>query len=75
MAHWLAAIDRAASAAAAAVEWSTHWRYAVVIEIRIPWDADVDNFLKDILDKSEEGGVFAGDDKRVDLVHAIKRWG
>ena len=72
---WLAAIHGAASAAAATVEWSTNWRYAVVIEIRIPWDADVDNFLKDILDKSEEGGVFAGDDKRVDLVHGIKRWG
>ena len=73
--RWLAATYEAASTAAATVEWSTDWRYAVVIEIRIPWDADIDNFLKDILDKSEEGGAFAGDDKRVDLVHGIKRWG
>jgi Holliday junction resolvase RusA-like endonuclease len=70
--RWLEAISTAARAAAHTTQWSVEWRYAAVIEIRIPWDADIDNFLKDVLDKSKDAGVFAGDDKGVDLIHGIK---
>ena len=75
VATWLAAISTAATAAAATVEWSSSWRYGAVVEIRIPWDADIDNYLKDTLDGCHRAGIFAGDDKRVDLVHGIKRTG
>jgi serine/threonine protein kinase len=30
---------------------------------------------QDTLGRSKDGGVFAGDDERVELVHGIKRWG
>ena len=43
-----------------------------VIEIRIPWHADIDNYFKDILDCSAREGVFGGEDERVDIVHATK---
>jgi hypothetical protein len=72
---WLAAISAAARAAASTVRWSADWRFAAVVEIRIAGDADIDNFLKDTLDRSKDAGVFAGDDKRIDLVHGIKRAG
>src|SRR5438067_11295567 len=72
---WLDAIEVAAARAAAGCEWPPDDRYAAVIEVRIPWDADIDNFLKDTLDQSARGGLFGGDDKRVDLLHGTKRVG
>lgn len=70
---WLAALEAAAKAVAAEIEWHEDDRYAVAIEVRIPWRADIDNYVKDILDRSARHGVFGGEDERVDVVHAIKR--
>jgi Holliday junction resolvase RusA-like endonuclease len=72
---WLAALENAAAAFAPTVAWSPEDRYLAVIEVRIPWRADIDNYIKDILDCSARQGVFGGQDERVDLVHAIKQWG
>jgi hypothetical protein len=41
----------------------------------IPWRADIDNYIKDMLDRSANQGVFGGKDERADLVHAVKKWG
>ena len=72
---WLVGLEGAAAAFAPTVSWSPDDRYAAVIEVRIPWPADIDNYIKDMLDRSAQHGVFGGNDERVDLVHAIKRWG
>jgi hypothetical protein len=70
---WLSELDTSAAAVAAATTWIPGERYGVVIEVRIPWDADLDNFLKDILDRAAQHGMFGGNDINVDLVHATKR--
>ena len=70
--RWLNALTRAAAPVAARVQWGKKARYAAVIEIRIPWSGDVDNYLKDILDRSARQGIFGGNDERIDLVHATK---
>ena len=71
---WLTALEKAAASFAPEVTWSPDDRYVAVIEIRIPWPADIDNYIKDVLDRSARQGVFGGQDERVDLVHAMKRW-
>jgi hypothetical protein len=71
---WLKALEGAAAAFAGKVRWTPQDRYVAVVEVRIPWRADIDNYIKDILDRSAREGVFGGQDERVDLVHAIKRW-
>ena len=70
--NWLAALTQAAMPVASRVKWGKKARYATVIEIRIPWRGDVDNYLKDILDRSARQGIFGGNDERIDLVHATK---
>ena len=70
--EWLAALTRAATPVAARVQWGKTARYAAVIEVRIPRRGDVDNYLKDILDRSAQQGIFGGNDERIDLVHATK---
>jgi hypothetical protein len=72
---WLETLETSAAAIAETVVWDSSDRYAVVIEVRIPWAADIDNYIKDMLDRSARQGVFGGQDERVDLVHAIKRSG
>jgi hypothetical protein len=71
---WLSALEGAAATFAGKVPWTPEGRYVAVIEVRIPWRADIDNYIKDMLDRSARQGVFGGQDERVDLVHAIKRW-
>jgi hypothetical protein len=70
---WLAAIEAAASSFAKATSWADDDRYCAVIEVRLLRHGDIDNYIKDLLDRSAQRGVFGGQDGRVDLVHAIKR--